>query len=210
MKHPIKNKQEVLLSFMVSAIGVIVLCMIESIVSNNTAISFPIETWIDGSEILDFFFPLFITMPFSWMIYYERKDGFINYASIRMGRKKYLLRKIISGMVSAFIVTFIIYYIGLLVAVLCLHPKTLVHDNILYRYLWGYFQANKPLIFGIIWCTWKGIIGSILCAFGYLFALVIDNLFVIALLPFLYCTAENFVTGTLNLEQYSITTTYIY
>jgi hypothetical protein len=42
-----------------------------------------------------------------------------------------------------------------------------------------------------------------------LIALVVDNIFVVSLSPFIYCTVENFVTGTLHLEKYSITTTYI-
>lgn len=203
------NKREILLSCVVSLIGIYVLLIAEYTISKNTAISFPIEIWIDGSKILDFFFPLIITLPFSWMLYYERKDGFINYASMRKERKKYLFGRIMSGMISAFAVTFIIYYVGLVVAVLFLQPETLVNDNILYRYLWGHFQANNPLIFGIFWCAWKGLIGSIICAFGYLVALVVDNIFVVALLPFIYCTVENFITGTLHLEKYSVTTTYI-
>jgi ABC-type Fe3+ transport system permease subunit len=40
-------------------------------------------------------------------------------------------------------------------------------------------------------------------------ALLADNIFVIALMPFLYCTIENFITGTLGLERYSICTAYI-
>ncbi len=206
----IKNhEREIIISCIVSLLGIFVLCIAEYTISNNTAISFPIEIWIDGSKILDFFFPLLITLPFSWMMYYEKKDGFINYASMRKERSKYLFERIVSGMVSAFIVTFVIYYVGLMIAVLYLHPQTLVNDNILYRYLWGYFQANNPLVFGLIWCVWKGLVGSVICAFGYLIALVVDNIFVVALSPFIYCTVENFVTGTLHLEKYSITTTYI-
>lgn len=204
-----KNMREILLSFMVSIAGIIVLCITEYVISQNTAVSFPIEIWIDGSNILDFFFPLIVTLPFSWMMYYEKKDGFINYASMRKERKKYLSGRIVSGMIDAFTVTFIIYYAGLLVAVLFLKPETLVNDNILYRYLWGHFQAENPLVFGLIWCAWKGIIGAIICAFSYLIALFAENIFVVALLPFIYCTIENFITGTLHLEKYSVTTTYI-
>lgn len=204
-----RNRTEILLSCIVSIIGVIVLCITESVISKNTVISFPIELWIDGSKMLDFFFPLFISLPFSWIMYYEKKDGFINYASVRKERKKYLFERILSGMISAFIVTFVIYYVGLVVAILFLHPENLVEDNIIYRYLWGHFQAEKPLMFGLIWCAWKGVIGSVICGFSYLVALCVDNIYVVALLPFIYCTLENFVTGTLHLEKYSVTTTYI-
>ena len=203
------DKREIILAILVSIVCIIVLCIAEYGVAKGTAVSFPIELWIDGSNILDFFFPLIVTLPFTWTLYYEKKDGFINYAAMRMDKKKYIARKILSGMLIVFIMTFVIYYGGLLISVMFLKPEMVVDDAVLYRYLWGDLQAEKPLLFGAAWCVWKAFIGSVICAFGYMIALVVDNLFVVALFPFLYCTIENFVTGTLNLEEYSIVTTYI-
>lgn len=204
-----KYKQEITLSCIAMVIGATILCIAEYMISKNTAICFPIEIWIDGCKILDFFFPLFVTVPFSWMLFYEKKDGFLNYASMRKKRKQYIAGRIVAGMIAALVVTFIIYYIGLLMVVFVLKPKTVVENRVLYRYLWGSFQAENSLVFGMMWCGWKGLIGAVLCAFGYLLALIEDNLFVVSLLPFVYCTIENFVTGTLRLERYSITTAYI-
>jgi len=210
MKVLVKNsKREILLAFWVSIICIIVICLAENEVAKGTAVSFPIELWIDGCNILDFFFPLIVTLPFTWILYYEKKDGFINYAAMRMDKKKYIARKILSGVLVVFIMTFVIYYSGLLVSVIVLKPETIVDDARLYKYIGGTLQAEKPLLFGAVWCVWKAFIGAIISAFGYGIALVVDNLFVVALFPFLYCTIENFVTGTLNLEEYSIVTTYI-
>ena len=204
-----KSKREILLAFFVSIVCITVLCIAEYGVAKGSAVNFPIELWIDGSNILDFFFPLIVTLPFTWTLYYEKKDGFINYAAMRMDKKKYIVRKILSGVLVVFVMTFVIYYSGLLVSVIVLKPETVVDDARLYEYILGTLQAEKPLLFGVAWCVWKAFIGSIICVFGYVIALVVDNLFVVALFPFLYCTIENFVTGTLNLEEYSIVTTYI-
>ena len=203
------NKREILISILVSVIGIIAIYVAEFSIAKSTAVSFPVEVWIDGSKILDFFFPLFVSLPFSWMLFYEKKDGFLNYAAMRTDKKKYIFSRIMTGMIAAFVTVFIIYYVGLFVAVSYIKPEYIVNDNILYRYMWGYMQAHNPLLFGVFWCAWKGFIGSLICGFGYLIALVADNLFVIALLPFLYCTIENFITGTLHLERFSITTSYI-
>ena len=94
MKVLVKNsKREILLAFWVSIICIIVICLAENEVAKGTAVSFPIELWIDGCNILDFFFPLIVTLPFTWILYYEKKDGFINYAAMRMDKKKYIARK---------------------------------------------------------------------------------------------------------------------
>lgn len=128
-----KNKMEIILAIFMAVASIIVLCIAEYEVAEGTAVSFPIEMWIDGSSILDFFFPLIVTLPFTWMLYYEKKDGFINYATMRMNKKKYIVKKILSGMIVVFIMTFVIYYVGLLVSVMILKPKTVVEDAILYR-----------------------------------------------------------------------------
>lgn len=210
MKLLIKNaKWEILLAILVSAVCIIVLSTNEYEVAKGTAISFPIELWIDGSNIVDFFFPLIVTLPFTWMLFYEKKDGFLDYAAMRMDRKTYIIRKILSGMLVVFIMTFVIYYSGLLISVITLRPEMVMDDSSIYQYIGGTLQAEKPLLFGVAWCMWKSFVGTIICAFGYMIALVMNNLFVVAFFPFLYCTIENFVTGTLNLEEYSIVTTYI-
>lgn len=210
MKKIIYNlKREVLLATVVMIMGIVALCVFEVMTAKTTSIEYNIELWIDGCNILDFFFPLFSTLPFTWILYYERKDRFLCYVSVRTNRKKYLFQKMISGMIVVFLMVFIIYYTGLIVAELFIKPTTIVSDGLLYRYVFGELQAEKPLLFGCVWCIWKGIIGALLCGFGYCISLLADNVFVITLFPFLYCTIENFVTGTLGLERYSICTTYI-
>ena len=154
-----KSKREILLAFFVSIVCITVLCIAEYGVAKGSAVNFPIELWIDGSNILDFFFPLIVTLPFTWTLYYEKKDGFINYAAMRMDKKKYIVRKILSGVLVVFVMTFVIYYSGLLVSVIVLKPETVVDDARLYEYILGTLQAEKPLLFGVAWCVCKAFIG---------------------------------------------------
>lgn len=204
-----KNTREFVLAAVTAMIGITALVIAELLVAGNTALQYNIELWIEGCSVLDFFFPLFVTIPFTWRIYFERKDGFLNYVSVRINRRKYLRSKLRRDMIIVFLMVFVIYYTGLSIAVFCFKPTVIVEDDFLFRYIWGSIQAKQPLVFGFFWCMWKGLIGAIIYVFGYCIALLADNVFVIAFAPFLYCTIENFVTGTLGLEQYSICTSYI-
>lgn len=202
-------RQNIIPEFLVTIAGALVLFIIEIYMAKTTAVTYNIELWIDACNILDFFFPLLVTLPFSWRMYFERKDRYIEYVSVRAEKKKYILQKIVSGMIVSFVMVYVIYFVGLLVAVLFVKPEAVIGDGTLQRYLFGMMQAEQPLLFGAIWCVWKAFIGALICAFGYGIALFVDNLFVIALLPFIYCTLENFVTATLRLEMYSFCTSYI-
>lgn len=202
-------KQNIILAFGGTIVAALVLCVIEIYMAKTTAVAYNIELWIDACNILDFFFPLLVTLPFCWRIYFERKDKYIEYVCVREEKKKYIFKKILSGMISSFSMVYVSYFVGLVVAVYVVNPEVVMENDILQRYLFGTMQAEQPLLFGIFWCVWKAFIGALICGFGYVVALVVDNLFVIALLPFIYCTLENFVTATLRLEKYSFCTSYI-
>lgn len=203
------RKKEWMIALINTVLGVIVLGASEYLVSRDSAIQYNIELWIYGSRILDFFFPLLVTLPFTWILFYEKKNGFIRYASVRINRKKYIAKKIATGAGIVFIMVFVIYFTGLIIAEKLLHPELVDTGNMLYKYVWGNEQIHNPFVFGALWCLWKAFIGSVICVFGYCIAMLADNLFVVSLMPFLYCMAENFITGTLGIEQYSIYTSFI-
>lgn len=190
-------------------IGVITLCVMATQFSMTTAITYPIELWIDACSILDFFFPLIAVLPFTWRMFFDKKDGFLEYAAIRISKKKYIFQKIAAGMLAAFVMIYLMYFISLVYTVLIVEADTVVPDAILHRYLFGKMQAEQPILFCALWCIWKAVVGALICGFGYAIALLVDNFFVVSLTPFIYCMVENFVTGTLGLELYSFTTTYI-
>lgn len=202
-------RQNIVPAILMLFIGVIALCVMATQFSTTTAVTYPIEFWLDACSILDFFFPLIVVLPFTWRMYFDRKNDFLDYASIRTSKKKYISQKIMAGMLTAFVMIYLTYFIGLVYTVKFVEPKTVASDAILYRYMFGAMQAENPILFGAIWCVWKGFVSALICGFGYVIALLVDNIFVISLTPFVYCMVENFVTGTLGLERYSLTTTYI-
>lgn len=191
------------------AAGTIALCVSCYMISQNTAIGDNLEMWIGGCTVIDFFLPLIVSIPFTAFLFMKRKDGFLNYAAVRVNRRAYILTQIGAGVLLAAIMVFLMYFIGLLFSVCLLTPSCPSERSYLSAYLFGRYQAESPVLFGFIWCIWKSIVASLFVAFGYGLSLFLDNIFVIVIAPFIYCMAENLITGTLQIPQYSIMTSYV-
>lgn len=212
MKHRLvvnAIKEMIVPMVMMLAAGTAALGISCYMISGNTAIRYDVEMWIEGCTVIDFFLPLIASLPFTIFLFMERKDGFLNYAAVRTSRTEYSLSQIIAGMLLAAIMVFLIYFVGLLFSLYLLTPSTYSDRNYLSGYLFGRYQAEHPVLFGFIWCIWKGIVASLFVAFGFGLSLVLDNMFVIAIAPFIYCMAENLITGMLQIPQYSIITSFV-
>ena len=207
----VKNSMKPLIGifFVALLIGCTLICVSCYWISINTGIKNKIEIWITGCKIVDFFFPLLVTAPFTWSLYIKRKNGFIEYVGMREKKKRYILAEILGGVIFAGILACCIYCIGLVFSLFIFEPQIKVEQDRLAFYLFGQYQVNQPFIFGVLWSLWKGIVAMILCIFGYELSLTVERIFVVVLGPFLYCTLENFITGILGLEQYSVCTSYI-
>ena len=136
------------------------------------------------------------------------RKGFIKYASVRAGKKRYLLTHFLATAVCTVLVVMVSYYATLCIS-LRMTPETLVTENRLFDYVFGEYEVNHPYLFGLAWCFYKGVVATLFVLFGNLLALYTDNLFVSVLGPFVYCMAENLITSLLNLPMYSIMTTYV-
>lgn len=204
-----KNMKEMLTPvLLVYGIVLVVLCVSCYMISTNTLINYPIEIWIYGCELMDFFLPLVTVLPFVYYFYMQRKGGFIKYASVRMNQKTYIFHQMISGVILSVVCSAVVYYAAL---VFSMHlPIAAPGDGKgLLEYVFGSYQAYHPYMFGVVWCIWKGVVAGLFTLFGYFLALFVDNIFIVALAPFLYCMLENLITALLQIPEYSITTCYV-
>ncbi|MBQ5734031.1 MAG: hypothetical protein UH654_03385 [Lachnospiraceae bacterium] len=188
----------------VIAAGIIVL---EYIVAGNTVITYKIEIWIEACQTVDFFLPLLVSVLFVPLVYIQKKDGFIKYATIR--NRKFVIYEYVAIILSVFIIVFIAYYIPLIVSLKIITVQIVEGQSNLSEYVFGNWQIHHPYIFGIIWCVWKGIIAAIFTMAGCIIMLLIDNMFVATMFSFMYCMSENFITATLQIPKYSIMTSYV-
>lgn len=192
-------------SLILSVVITIVLTILCFITSNNTAICNKIEIWIEACNYVDFFLPLVVCVVYSPLFYFINKKGFLSYATVRMGRKRYIMTQFFATSICVVLVVMISYFVSLCLA-LNMEPATVYQENRLLDYVFGEYQVNHPYIFGVIWCLYKGVIASLFVMFGNLLALYSNNLFVSVIGPFIYCMAENMVTALLNIPMYSIMT----
>ena len=174
----------------------------------NTAVCNRIEIWIEACDYVDFFLPLAVCLAFTPFFYFINRKGFIKYASVRAGKKRYLITHFLATAICTVLVVFVSYYATLCIS-LNMTPEALVTENRLFDYVFGEYEVNYPYLFGLAWCLYKGVVATLFVVFGNLLALYTDNLFVSVLGPFVYCMAENLITSLLNLPMYSIMTTYV-
>ena len=205
MKY-ILNKKIITLSLIIYSITGLVLCVLCNVVNSNSVFNFNIQIWQTSCQYIDFFLPLFAPVIFVVGLFYRKKNRFLDYVSVRMKKRKYIIRYITSSMFLTLVFATAMYYMALLYSVFVLKINPAPGENYFYNNVFGKIQAENPALFGLAWCAWKGFIASLFVGVGCSFALYIDNIFVVIILPFIYVMAENLITGLLQVPQHSIFT----
>ena len=103
-------KNFIIPSLVLSVVISITLTVLCFIISNNTAICNRIEIWIEACNYVDFFLPLGICIFFSPFFYFINKNGFISYATVRMGRKRYMMTQFLATSICVVLIVMISYY----------------------------------------------------------------------------------------------------
>lgn len=208
MKYLLRSLKTYILPSVILFISIFIsLTILSFITSTNTAICNRIEIWIEACNYVDFFLPLGICTVFSPFFYFINKNNFLSYATVRIGRKRYMITQFSVASICVVLVVMFSYYLSLCLA-MNMTPGTIYQENRLLDYVFGEYQVYHPYYFGLIWCLYKGIVTSLFVMFGNLLALYTNNLFVSVIGPFIYCMAENMVTALLNIPMYSIMTSY--
>lgn len=211
-----KLKIPILFTILVGAILSILLC---STIYKSYALEHQLEVWEVGFRIFNFIFPLIAVLPTCWLMYFERKNGFLKYTLPRASKKQYLLSKwiVISG--SAFLTMFIISFVGVITALYIVPPIDVIYTlvspetgevgpKLLQTHFAGKLFTESPLIYGLLLSIWKGFINVILATMGFVFSLYSKNLFVILTGPFVYTILENFTLSILRFEHLRLVTAF--
>lgn len=183
-------------------------CILSCTLYREYSLRFELDAWEIGTEFLSLLFPLFVTVPVCWQLYYERRDRFLAYTLPRIGKRRYLSTKWCACAVSAFFILFLPYFISALFALyvrepVALWPRPEGYDHVL---LALYEQA--PVLYALLLSLWKGLLGTLTMTFGFVLALYGGNIFVILTGPFIYVILENFVWSILGLPQLRFVTAF--
>ena len=198
------------LSFLLMISVYVVALLISITIANRTSlVDFKIEPYISGSNSVDFFLPLIVTAPFTWEIYYMKKDNFLNTLGCRISITGYVSRYIISSTIFCLFAVFIANLIAGFFSISIADLSTHTYGDNLKGEILGNLQMYKPYQFIVIWSLYKSIIITLICFFGQTVALHMKNIFLTVITPFIIILLENFVTSNLKIPEYSLITTFV-
>ncbi len=192
------------------ALQMVLLIISCAVMASNTVMEYRIQIWIYGCAPVDYFLPLFATLPFVFSLYYKRWGGFLKYTGVRTRQESYVAQHMLAGFILCFLGVAAAYFVALLVCEFAI-PFTRYpgYSAGLENYVFGNLQMEHPLLFGFGWCLWKGLNAGLFTLFGYALAIYVDNVFLVSISPFIYYLGENLVTSLFTVSQYSLATSLV-
>lgn len=172
-------------------------------------VELPIMAWVYSSDFFALVYPIFCSVPFCWIIYYEKKGGYFNYVHTRIDIEKYLRTHYLCGCLMVFICVFVISFFGAFISTCFVKPIYPSLDwendiNEILRYFMGKMIINHPLLCGLLLSLWRGFIGILMYTFSFLLSLNLRHLFVVLTGGFIYSILENFVTAIIGYSNISL------
>ena len=105
-------KRKILSTVVVGVLYAVTLLLLILRTNSNSVVYYKISPYAYASEILDFFFALIVSIPFSYYTFFMKKDGFLEYVSLRISKKKYIKTHFMSTMMMCF---FMIFFVNIIV-----------------------------------------------------------------------------------------------
>ena len=173
-------------------------CILSCTLYRNYTLHFELDPWEIGTEFLSLLFPLFVTIPICWQLYYGRRDRFLTYTLPRLGGRRYLFTKWGACAAAAFIIIMVPYFISALFALYVREPQELWPLPTGYDHVFLKLYAETPVLYAFLLSLWKGLMGVLTMTFGFVLALYGRNIFVILTGPFIYVILENFFWAILG------------
>lgn len=152
---------------------------------------FILDAWEIGYEYYGLLFPLLVTVPVCWQMYYERRDRFLVYTLPRVPKKQYLTAKWIACALSAFAILFIPYFLSALCVLIPGVDMEFFPPYESYRHVLHHLYTQVPLAYALVMSIWKAFLGVLMMSLGFVLALYCKNLFVILTAPFIYYILDN-------------------
>lgn len=191
------------------AVLTVVTCVLCCTMFWDYVLYYVLDKWEIGTEFIDLLFPLFVTVPVCWQLYYERRDRFIVYTLPRVSRRRYLTAKWLACALSAFALLFVPHVLSGLSSLYLapykeLNPEWSLH----YVHVFQTLYTEFPLVYMFLLSLWKGLLGVLTMTFGFVLAMYSSNLFVVLTAPFVYLILENFTLSVLRMERYRFVTAF--
>nr|WP_326165723.1 hypothetical protein [uncultured Oscillibacter sp.] len=185
----------------------ILACILTCTLYRDYQVCFVLDPWEIGTEYFGLLFPLLVTVPICWQLYYERRNHFLIYTLPRISKKRYMGAKWLAYALAAFLIVFIPYFLSALCSIYIANPS-LQPPSEKYVHIFHSFFKEAPLVYSLLLSLWKGILGVLVMTFGFVLALYSENLFIVLTAPFVYVVLENFGWAILGIPKYRLITAF--
>jgi len=196
--------------FLYLSIILLIPCIQFALVYDSYQFFTPEEVFEESVSILPaMLFPVLAILVYIPSFISEYKNNFLTYTRTRVHLKDYLMAKgivnaLLSGVVL-FLMIFITYlfvrFIEPLVGLVQYTPisESTIEPSNTFSFLIGY----SPLLYALIYALWVGLNAALYSTLAYFLILSINNIFVAISIPFVGYHVFNFVTGILQMPQFS-------
>jgi hypothetical protein len=167
-----------------------------------------IEVWEQSGELFTFFFPLLAVIPTCWLMYYERKNGFLTYTVTRISKKDYIIVKWLAASLGGAFIVFLVSFVGLLISLYLIPDVKASGANTATQVFGSYYFINNPLLYGFILSCWRFVLGFLIASLGFVISLFVKNIFIVLTGPFVYSVLENFTLATLGFPYFRLVTSF--
>lgn len=162
------------------------------------------QFWNISLDYISVFFPILVVFPMCGVMYYERKNNFINYTFPRVSKKEYLFSKWLVCILSSFIIIFIPMLLSGIISFSFSNNVVLPQSyepNFYTNLFMPDFLINHIFLYILAHCIWDGFLAMIIGTMGFVFSLYLENILVILIAPFIYFILENFLLSIFGLPK---------
>ena len=189
-------------------VAILYSCLMIIPVTSGYSYNYNIEVWEESGQLFTVLFPLFACIPTIWLMYFERKDGFISYTVTRISKKKYILVKWLVVSIGGAFIVFLVSFAGLITTLFFMPDVEKTGTDYAINSFAGDFFVHKPFLYGLILSFWRMFIGFIVATFGFILSLFINNIFIVLTGPFVYSVLENYILAFSGIPQYRLLTSF--
>lgn len=192
--------------------GIIILLPFIRFISIKDAYQFfePIEVFQElNASILPLLFPAIVVFLYLPSFIDEIKNNFIQHTRSRIHLYTYLLSK---GLMNAFIcgaVMFVMVFFSFLFSLYAVPNMNMVEFHQAGTYdvvptvTFSQFLVYGNIAYGLIYSMWVALNAIVYATIAYLLILLLNNPFIAISAPFVFYHVFNFVTGVLQIPQFS-------
>ena len=174
----LRTKNTIVELLTVVIIGLCIYCANIYLVSSNSTYKYAIELWNYGREFLHVLYPLVFSIPFCWILFFEKNGSYWKNLFNRTSLSKYIRKRLlVASLLSA--VTMLLVSFGSLLFAYCIAQGTITtYEPIMEMKFYGLFQIEHPVIYAFTLSCWRSLLAALYTVLGIGITVISKNIFI--------------------------------